>query len=55
MRSRDLELKSQGQGHAKVTMVKTLRKMRFSRLRNAECEANIQAKILYQIFFHLIY
>ena len=29
MKSRDLDLESQGQGHLKVTRAKTLRKMRF--------------------------
>ena len=40
MRPRDLDLESQGQGHAKVTIIKTLRKIRFSPdCEHAECGA----------------
>ena len=40
MRPRDLDLESQGQGHTKVTIVKTLQTMRFSPdCEHAECGA----------------
>ena len=40
MRSRDLDLESQGQGHAKVTKVKNLQNLRFSPdCEHAECGA----------------
>ena len=40
MRPYDLDLESQGQGHANVTRVKTLQKVRFSPdCEHAECRA----------------
>ena len=40
MRPRDLDLESQGQGHTKVTKVKTLQNLRFSPdCEHAECGA----------------
>ena len=40
MRSHDLDLESQGQGHTKVTIVKTLQKLRLSPdCEHAECGA----------------
>ena len=40
MRSRDLDLESQGQGHTRVTKVKKLQNLRFSPdCEHAECRA----------------
>ena len=46
MRPRDLDLESQGQGHTKVTRVKTLQKVRFS----PDCEhAECAVVLLYSV------
>ena len=46
MKPYDLDLESQGQGHANVTRVKTLQKVRFSPdCEHAECEGEIYETI----------